>query len=213
MQILEAQDVDLISPFPLGEIKRMYGWTKAYKSLTETDASPHTWEEFEEYTKRMLPMVSSWGVIDKNHKTNDRHPAPLIGVIIFERPTANNGYFHVATTRRAWGTKLIDQAGERVIEELFTADPYLTRVSALMLQKNHLSQGLVKRLGFRFEGIFRDMVTQNNEPKNIVHFGLTKGEWQCRKQSPSQLELEAPSSEGLANPDSREESTLTPPEL
>jgi RimJ/RimL family protein N-acetyltransferase len=182
MRIIEGKNVDLICPFPPAEIKRMYGWCHCYRTLTETDDGPQTQEEMLEYLNAYVPMCVSFGVIDKNHLTNIKHEAPLVGVILFEPASLRTGYFHVATARKAWRTGLIDEAGELAIKDIFTQAPTLLRVGAFMFEKNFPARGLCQRLGFEYEGLFKDLVLQNGEPKNVVYFGLTRRNWECHSQ-------------------------------
>ncbi len=190
MRILEGQTVDLISPFPSTELKRVYGWVHCYRSIVETDLSPKTQEEFVEYMEGYVPNCISWGIIDKNHITNTKHEAPLIGIFMFEPTSPWTGYLHVATARKAWRTGLVDEAMDTIIKELFSNFESLTRIGAYMLEKNFPARSLAKRHGMEYEGIFRDVVVQNGEPASLVYFGLTRRNWlwQVSSQQPSASE-------------------------
>jgi RimJ/RimL family protein N-acetyltransferase len=181
MNILAGTKVDLIDPFPLSEARRAYRWMRCYKNIIESDLSPHTEEEFEDFMASILPRVRSWGVIDRDNVLGIHHEAPLIGFVMFEPNTMWNGYIHIASTRRAWGSGLMDDAVTTAIGHLFTADPQLLRVSAYILPGNSLVQGMAKRLGFAYEGFLRDMVTQGGKPKGVLHFGLTRYRWEERQ--------------------------------
>lgn len=181
MNIIECQDVDLIEPFPPQEIHRIWGWIHCYKTINLLDGGPTTAEEFNTYMANTLSQVRSWGVIDKNNKLNVKHEAPLIGAIMFEPSNEWGGYFHVASTRKAWGSRMIDQGGEAVIQYLFETCPELLRVGAYILEHNAPARGLAKRLGFRVEGYVRDLVMQGGEPKSMVLYGLTRRDL-CPKQ-------------------------------
>src|SRR4051812_17902980 len=109
MNIIESQNVDLISPFPPNEAKRVFGWMHAYKSVIETDESPKTPEEFTQYFTEFIPNLRSYGVVDKHNKLEMKHEAPLIGMIAFQPSESYRGYIHIASTRRAWGTGLFEE--------------------------------------------------------------------------------------------------------
>lgn len=179
MKIIEAANVDLIEPFPITEAKRVFKWLRAYKNIIESDLSPKTPEEFEEYFKTILPHIRSFGVIDKNSALGFRHEAPLIGMVVFEPATVWNCYLHIASNRRAWGTGFMDEAVRAGIAEVFASTPNLLRVSAYVLAKNGPVKGMARRLGFTFEGLLRDLVTQRGEPRNVIHFGYTRADWQA----------------------------------
>lgn len=209
MRIIEGNNVDLITPFPLGEAKRVYGWNHCYRTFTETDDTPNTMEEFTPHIEQLLQLVPSWGVIDKNHLTNTKHEAPLVGIVMVEPVTSRHVFLHVATARKAWRTGLIDEAMRMTIESLFTEAPTLTRIGAWVLEKNFPAKALFKRLGFKFEGMCEDMVVIKEQPENIVYFGMTKRSWNSiwhsQQSHPSQLaSLEVSSVEPEAQ-ESREE--------
>jgi RimJ/RimL family protein N-acetyltransferase len=174
MKIIESSDVDLLEPFPISEAQRVYGWMHCYHTIAECDTFPKTPEAFEEWLRLAVQAARTFAVIDKNHKTNIKHEAPL------------NGYWHVASTRKAWGTRLIDQAGRAGIQQVFEDTPSLTRQSAFILNSNYPAKALCKRLGFTQEGIMPDALLQRGEPKAIAHFGLTRRKWNELCQQPSQ---------------------------
>jgi hypothetical protein len=113
----------------------------------------------------------------------------LVGIIVFE-PTVTpgttvirNGYFHVATARKAWRTGLVDEAGHLAISEMFKEIPTLLRVSGYMVEKNFPARSLCKRLGFTYEGLIADMFMRDGKPENMVLFGLTRREYECLNSS------------------------------
>lgn len=176
MQIIEGRDIDLISPFPPTEYKRIFGWLHCYRTITETTAFPKTAEEFAEKLGK-LRNLQTFGIIDKNNILNVRHEAPLIGMYMFDQDTILNGNAHVASTRKAWGSRLVDQAGQRLIQHVFDTIPNLTRVTVSVLASNAPAKALAKRLGFLYEGRVRDAITVNDTPSDMALFGLTRRDW------------------------------------
>jgi RimJ/RimL family protein N-acetyltransferase len=177
MRVIESTNIDLIEPFPLSEAKRAFGWIHCYRNLIESDLSPKTPEEFEAYLQAILPATRSFGVIDKNNQLGFKHEVPLVGMIIFEPATAWNCYVHIASPRRAWGSGFMEEAIKGALTEVFDTEPYLTRVSAYVLENNNPVKGLARRLRWEYEGRMRDLITQNGEPKNVLHFGITRRSW------------------------------------
>src|SRR5260370_27149062 len=92
-------------------------------------------------------------------------------------------YFPFTSTRRAWGSGLMDEAGQQVIKHLFETYP-LSRISAFILNNNKPAKNYLKRLRFKQDGLFPDYVTQNNVPRSMAHFGLTKRAYLCPIPSP-----------------------------
>ena len=79
MRIIPGSNVDLISPFPEKEVQRLYGWLHCYRTLTECDDSPKGPEATCEFLLRDFRECVTYGMIDKNHLTNIKHEAPLVG--------------------------------------------------------------------------------------------------------------------------------------
>jgi len=185
MNVISGQNVDLIFPFPLSEVKRTYGWNHCYRTLTETDDTPSTQEDFITWMESVVQTIPTWGIIDKNHITNIKHEAPLIGIGVFEpivclpKGVIRNGLFHVATARKAWRTGLVDEAGLLVIRALFEEIPTLLRVSASIMEKNFPAKALAKRMGFKFEGLTEDAIVKGGIAENLVNFGLTRKRWEA----------------------------------
>lgn len=193
MNIIESENIDLIEPFPASECRRVFKWLHAYKNIVETDLSAKTEDEFEVFLKSMIvvPGVRSFGVIDKYNQVGFKHEAPLVGMIVYEPASVWNMYCHIASTRRAWGKGFLDEGIRMSITTLFADDPSLLRVSALVLSTNGPVKGLVRRLGARYEGCMRDMVLQGGEPKDLLHFGITRRTWMVEPPNPPEPAIPA----------------------
>lgn len=180
MKVYPGLEVDLISPFPLDQIHRLVGWLHCFRSIIHSDDSPQTDEEMQKYFTGWFqqPNVRSWGLIDKNNKLNIRHEAPLVGFGAFEFQTLRNGYFHCATTRRAWGSGIIDEAQQLALKATFEENLGLLRVSSFVINNNYPARALARRMGYVVEGRLEDMVLQGGVPKAITHFGLTRRRWE-----------------------------------
>jgi len=176
MQIIESENVDLISPFPLNEIKRLVGWLHCYRTMLEFDGGPKTEEEHEFYWRNIIQTYPTWGVIDKNNKLNYKHAAPLIGFFWAEPTNFSNVYMHLTSTRKAWASGLMDEGAHALIKELFEKNPGLLRLSGAILNSNKPAKNFAKRVGMKQDGLFKDFVTQNGQPKAVAHFGLTRSD-------------------------------------
>jgi RimJ/RimL family protein N-acetyltransferase len=158
-----------------------------------TDDGPQTDEEILEYLRGSISRVVSYGVIDKNNTLSIKHEAPIIGMITFEPATIYNGYFHVTSRRKAWGSGLMDEAGKVAIQDIFENIPSLTRVSAAVLNNNSPAKGIAKRLGFKQDGMLPDFLMSKGSVMSVAHFGLTRVSWnEMNKivEEPEQLSLE-----------------------
>lgn len=181
MQVLIGKDVDIIAPFPSGAFPQAAQWMHCYKTLVFGDSGPATQAEIEKFLwdKTALPNVYSWAIVDKNNLTATRQDAPLVGIGLFELLSPENGYFHVASNRRAWGERiaqpgLVQQAAELAIPQLWKYLPTLQRISAATYASNKAARGLIKRLGFVKDGYFVAMGRTKGKPQDVVHFGLLR---------------------------------------
>jgi len=176
MNIVETPNLDLISPFPMTEIPRTFGWIASART---TWGAAKSREEVITHMQDYLPRVLSFGIIDRNNWLGMNHQAPLVGIIAFESQSPFNGYLHIATTRRAWGTRIADQAAEGVINHLFSNTPDLLRLSVCFPFVNQAVRGLVKRLGFFKEAVFEDFLLDNGSPVAMAHYGQLKRKYKC----------------------------------
>lgn len=179
MRIISGQNVDLLTPFPITEVSRVYGWNHCYRTFTENDDVP---SEQVEFTQRMAELISicpSWGLIDKHAITNPKQEAPLIGIGVYEPGGPHHGFMHFASGRKAFKMGLLDEAGAMVVKDLFETFPGLLRVGAYTDDRNSPVKALVRRLGLKFEGLCRDMILKEGKPRNVAYFGITRKEYEC----------------------------------
>lgn len=180
MRVLEGIDIDVIEPFPAIAIGQAAQWMRCYKTLMFGDNGPQDLPEIEAFLRAhmALPQVRTWAVVDKNNLTHTHQDTPLVGFVIFERPSPENGYVHLASNRRAWGTKiakvaLMEQACQLIRDDIFQA-PDLQRISIVTSSNNRAAVSLARRLDFQKDGYFRDMGRQGGKPIDMIHFGLLR---------------------------------------
>lgn len=182
IQVLEGRDVDTIEPFPAREIQAAVGWTHCNKTLMFGPNGPETDDQIEGYLRNLLsqPNVRSWGIIDKANLTKAKKlDTPVIGFIVAEFIGPNNAYIHVASNRRAWGSKLAQpsltaQAGHLVIAHLFNTVSDLTRLSVTTLASNKAARHLAEQVGFKKDGYFISMIVGPRGPMDVIHMGLVR---------------------------------------
>ena len=172
MSVIQGSSVDVVCPFPTGQLSLVYEWTHAYSELTENDDSPATFELYEALMGLTFSMCTSYGILRAG--TADS----LIGVLYCEPAGPRNGYLHIAMQRRAWGRGMAEEAVSLCIRDLFERYPEFTRLSAVMLQRNWMAQSLARRMDFTEEATLADMVLQSGTPRSVVHFGLTRRDWE-----------------------------------
>lgn len=172
MVVIHGTCVDLVCPFPPDQLKLVYQWVHAYPSLTEHDDSPAGPEHYELLMSLQLSVCTSYGLLRAGTTSG------LIGMLHFEPSGTRNGYLHIAMSRNAWGRGLADEAAALCIRDLFEKQPALTRLSAAMLERNRPAQSLARRMGFTLEATLADMVLQKGTPRSVLHYGLTRRDWE-----------------------------------
>jgi hypothetical protein len=174
MNIISGSSVDLITPFPPSEAQRIWGWQHCYRTLPEDDDAPKDKEAFVASVSELLPVAISAGIIDKQQLTSTRHEAPMVGLVMLIPSTPRDGALHFAAGRKAFKMGLVEEALVLALPAIFDGSPSLLRISCLLDESNTPAKSLLKRLGFRFEGVQRDAVMQGGMPRSRVLFGLTR---------------------------------------
>jgi RimJ/RimL family protein N-acetyltransferase len=184
MEIIAGQNVDLLYPFPAQEVRRVFGWNHCFRTFSENDDVPTGVEEFTAYVESLLQVCPSWGVVDKNQLTNQKHEAPLVGIVLIEPAGVRQAFLHFASARKAFKVGLIDEAAELVAKTAFNNVPDLLRLGAYLDEANGPAKGLLKRLGFRFEGVCHDAALRGGQLRNLVYYGLPRRMWQSNLELP-----------------------------
>lgn len=173
-RVIEGDRVDLLEPFPPAEVERIWGWMKSFKSLVETDDSPHTKEEFVQELRGNLPWLLTYAIVDKHNEMKRKHEHPLAGIVAIEPEGRFAAKIHIATCRSAFGKRLADEGVKDAIADAWAQLPDCSRLTAFINANNVPAISLAKRVGFRIEGKLRDAIVQFGEPKDAVIMGLTR---------------------------------------
>lgn len=182
IHVTEGQDVDILEPFPASEIASAATWMRCYKTLIFGDDGPQTNEDIEVFLRERLPLMRSWGIVDKHNLTGaKRCDVPLVGLLVFEPTNRFNGYAHICSSRRAWGEKLtkpglVEQGCNLALEQVFASMPDIQRISVATFAKNSAARALALRMGFYKDGYFKSMARELGKPQDVVHFGLVRPE-------------------------------------
>ena len=92
-----------------------------------------------------------------------------------------NYHVHTVSQRRAWGKGLMDEGLDLLVEDLFS-NQNLLRLSATMVTNNRAVINFATRHGFKREGIVRDIIICNGEPRDVAYYGLTRKDYFNAKQ-------------------------------
>lgn len=174
MNIISGQNVDLLTPFPTSEAHRLFGWNHCYRSLSDDDEIPQEKEGFEAWARELLPLTLSFGVIDKGQVTTQKHEAPLVGILMLRAMTHRMAALDFAAGRKAFKMGLVDEGVTELLQWMWGAYPLVMRVTTLLEEGNTPAKGLLRRLGFKFEGVLRDSVLRDGIARNQAIFGLIR---------------------------------------
>ena len=180
MDIVFGTHVDLVRPFPAAEATRVWGWMQCFRSTTLHDDSVMDPDAYNGHAAALAEAGLAYAIIDKNNLVGSDVPAPLVGIVAFEPGSPGNVYIHIATSRRCAGAyrkagvSLVDEAVALACSDMFERFDDLRRISAIIVDTNHLVQGLARRTGFVLEGRLADWFTQNGVPHDALHYGLTR---------------------------------------
>jgi len=184
-RVITGDSVDLISPFPNSYLSRLVKWTYQYRSLLTWDYGPQTPADMEEILTECIASKRTYGVVDKYNKIGVNTDGPVVvGAFMIDEASPVNCYVHTVSQRRAWGKGLMDEGVDLLMGDLFS-DPKLLRVSANMVANNRAVISLAARHGFQREGLIRDMIIVNDEPRNVVYYGLTRNDYIKQNKSPA----------------------------
>lgn len=175
MNIISGQAVDLLTPFPPAEAHRVFGWKHCYRTLSEDDDVPSLREEFIRSVEALLPRALTAGVVDKNQLTSGKHEAPLVGLVAFVPAGLRDGAIHFATGRKSFKMGLLEEALSLFLPQVWGEFPSLLRITSLLDESNSPAKGVLKRCGFRFEGVHQGAVLVGGVPRSRVQLGLTRG--------------------------------------
>jgi RimJ/RimL family protein N-acetyltransferase len=177
MQVLEGTDVDVIAPFPTAQWGLAARWLHCSRTLMFGDDAPEGDAAVANWLRQhaALSGVETYGIVDKHNLTKQSVPS-LVGFIFFEPQGRENAYAHVASSRRAWGSRIVqpglmEQGAEIVTQHCFAQHPALQRLSVACFANNFAAQNFAKRMGFRQDGFFRAMASFRSQPMDVVHFG------------------------------------------
>lgn len=181
MRVIQGKDVDVIAPFPVGALPAAVSWMHCYKTLVFGDQGPQSEPEILQFLQTQLqnPLVRSWAIVDKANLTASRQiDVPLVGIIIVEELTLENGYIHIASSRKAWGNRLakpglVDQGCEIAKQDVWDSTS-LRRLSIATFASNRAARQLALRQGFAQDGYMQAMGTLRGAPQDIVHYGLLR---------------------------------------
>lgn len=160
-------NAQLVSPFPVYELPRVWLWVQQFRSRVADDFSPKTLDEFVEVEMARMTRQMTWGVY---------RGGELGGLIAFEPSSPVAGTSHVTFRRSFWGHKTSVPAMREAHREIFGAG--YRKIVSFVFADNDAIRSLAKAAGLKVEGVLRNQTLRNGEPVDMVAFGLTREEFE-----------------------------------
>lgn len=177
IRVIKGEGVDLISPFPVSEVDRIYGWIRSFKNVIEFDGWLRGRKEYKDYyINTVIPNTPTYGIIDKKNKAIQDVNFPLVGMFMANAPLPFNIYLEFTSNLKALGSGVMDEAIELAKKDIFEQNEKAVRISAWVLDGNRLAFRYLKNHGFEKEGRIKNMITQRGEPKAVYHLGILKND-------------------------------------
>jgi RimJ/RimL family protein N-acetyltransferase len=170
--MLRPGQIELREPFPEEAWPLVWGWTQSFRDQITDDSSPTNLDQFVEHQIAKSLRMRIWAVY-RGSAVGDE----LGGMIAAEPISPCAVSAHFIFKKSFWGSKTTIPACNQAIEHLFADDRGTLKISGLVFSHNHAVRGILTRLGFAVEGIFRDHTLQQGKPASVTVFGLTKKEW------------------------------------
>ena len=117
-----------------------------------------------------------WGIVLKGRKG-------LIGTCGFYKWAKEDGYsaqLGYDLDPEHWGKGIMTEALEAVLGYMFET-MRMHRIEALVMPRNKRSLGVLKRLGFKKEGVRREHVFQMGEFQSDIVLSMLEQEWRTRR--------------------------------
>lgn len=174
MKTLETERL-IMRAWSMDDAKALYEYAKHPDVGPPAGWKPHQdIEESRRVLKEILLPVEAWAVVYK--KTGE-----VIGNIALEpdriRPDILSKELGYGLKREWWGKGIIAEASKEVIRYGFE-DLKLEVISVHTSETNKRSQGVIKKCGFKYEGLLRNTYRiYTGEKRNSLVFSLLKEEW------------------------------------
>src|SRR5579872_629050 len=156
--------VEVIEPFPLHAVPRVWEWVREFRDRVADDFAPSTLAEFvSQWEAQDAAGRRTWAVL---------RDGELGGVITSNRLSPIVADAHCVFKREFWGRDTTAEALRHVFAAIFAQG--VEKITSLAFRDNHALFGLVARLGFEREGTLRQHTRRRGELVDMVIVGLRR---------------------------------------
>lgn len=137
--------------------------------------------------EQLLHRISEVGTLGdagaKGFRWFVEHDGRLIGTVSARDVSRGHGRAQLGymISEAYHGRGLGTRAVAMMLEQLYTALPFLQRVWLTTLAENTASQGVARKLGFTLEGLLRGHCMHLGQRRDQQLWGLLRPEWQARR--------------------------------
>jgi RimJ/RimL family protein N-acetyltransferase len=169
-----SAQIDVIAPFPDVALPLLWMWIEEARSQVADDFSPQTPGEFIALERQRAESgeVITFAIY-RDHE--------LGGYVRVVPTLPMSCEAHCIFSKSFYGYQTTLPALNDVARQLFEAG--IERLTLPVFAHNTAIRSLLKRGGAVEEGTLRSYTRQNNEPVDMVIFGLLKSEWLAKQDS------------------------------
>lgn len=159
--------IEVVSPFPMQSLPRVWGWIQSFRNRVVDDFSPKTLDAFVEKSLADAAALTTWAVY---------RDGELGGMVSFERWTPVLGTCHCLFKREMWGRKTTLPALRQIAGEIFGTG--VSKISMCVFSDNKAIIALVKDLGAVTEGHYRKHTLRGGQLVDMTAIALFKDEFE-----------------------------------
>lgn len=154
-------NIEVISPFPLEALPRVWGWISTFRNRVADDYGPKDLGEFIDKSMSEIPSMTTWAVY---------RDGELGGMVTFQKWSPILGTCHCLFKKEMWGRKTTFPALEQIARQLFATG--IKKISMCVFSDNKAIIALLKDLGGVTEGRYRQHTLRNGELVDMTTIAL-----------------------------------------
>jgi RimJ/RimL family protein N-acetyltransferase len=166
--------IEVVSPFPLQSLPRVWRWIQSFRDRVSDDYSPQTLDAFVEKALADAGRLQTWAVY---------RDGELGGMVSFERWTDVLGTCHCLFKREMWGRKTTLPALQQIAGEIFAGGT--TKIAMCVFSDNRAIKALIKDLGGVTEGQYRKHTMRGGQLVDMTALALFKEGFEAQHASTS----------------------------
>lgn len=153
--------IEVVSPFPLESLPRVWMWIESFRSRVADDYGPQTLDAFVKQSIESVDSMTTWAVY---------RDGELGGMVSFQKWSPVLGTCHCLFKREMWGRKTTQPALEQIAREIFATG--IGKISMCVFADNKAILSLLKSLGAVNEGHYRQHTMRGGKLVDMTAIAL-----------------------------------------